>query len=232
MPKISAFEAVWERATDRKGGEDRLREMLPEVQPDAALVKQSDSHFLSVMSKCIFQAGFSWRVVEQKWPGFEQVFQKFEPETLTTWSDEDWEATVRDTRIIRNPQKINTVRSNLWFILDISMEHGSFGQFLASWPGENLVALFQFLKREGSRLGGATGQRFLRYAGKDTFILTRDVVDCLQRQGAEISAKPTSKRDLETVQQAFNSWHAETGMPLQHLSMVMAWSVGENYVTD
>ena len=31
--------------------------------------------YLEVMSKAIFQAGISWRVVESKWPGIREAFQ-------------------------------------------------------------------------------------------------------------------------------------------------------------
>jgi len=41
-----------------------------------------------------------------------------------------------------------------------------------------------------------SGQRFLRNVGKDTFILTDDVVRALRENRVEISANPSSKRDL------------------------------------
>jgi 3-methyladenine DNA glycosylase Tag len=229
VQRLKSFTGVWERAADRKGGDVALRDLLDDPMETVELENVPDARFLSVMSKCVFQAGFSWKVVDQKWPGFEEVFSGFDPDILTTLSDREWEGFVRDSRIIRNPQKIKAVRGNLWFLMDVAMEHGSFGQFLADWPPAKLVDLFKRLKRDGSRLGGATGPRVLRYVGMDTFILAPDVVTCLRRQGIEISGMPTSKRDLSAVQAAFNQWRAETGMPFQHLSMVMAYSEGENY---
>jgi 3-methyladenine DNA glycosylase Tag len=230
MKTVKSFEEVWERASDRKDGDATLRASLSDPLKNEDLALLPESLFLSVMCKCIFQAGFSWKVVEQKWPGFEEAFSGFEPEILTTLSAAEWEAFARDKRIIRNPQKIRAVRGNLWFLMDTAMVHGSFGQFLADWPETDLVGLFRLLKRDGKRLGGATGPRFLRFSGKDTFVLTRDVITCLKRQGLEIADNPVSKRDLTAVQAAFNRWHEETGLSFQHLSMVMARSVGEIFV--
>jgi len=56
---------------------------------------------------------------------------------------------------------------------DIAREHGGFGAFLAAWPAEDQVGLMALLAARGARLGGATGQYFLRFVGFDlrpTFI--------------------------------------------------------------
>ena len=228
MKNIKSFSGVWARAATRKGGEEALRAALSDPIANDALALLPDAHFLSIMCRCIFQAGFVWKVVEYKWAGFEEAFSGFDPEILSTLSDKEWEAFASDKRIIRNPQKIRAVRGNLWFLMDTVMAHGSFGRFLADWAEEDLVGLFRLLKRDGKRLGGATGQYFLRFSGKDTFIFTGDVITCLQRQGLEIADRPVSQRDLQAIQAAFNYWHAETGLPYQQLSMVMSRSVGEN----
>jgi 3-methyladenine DNA glycosylase Tag len=229
MQHFKTFDEVWERASRRKGGNKALRALLSEPLGNEELAALPDAAILAVMCKCIFQAGFSWKVVDQKWDGFKAAFHDFEPEVLTTLTDTEWETYVTDKRIIRNPQKIRAIRSNLWFVMDTAMEFGSFGRFLADWPGTDLIGLFRQLKKDGSRLGGATGQRFLRYAGKDTFIMTGDVVDALKMLGLEIADRPSNQRDFAAIQAAFNYWHDETGLPYQQLSMVMARSVGENY---
>ncbi|HKI61099.1 MAG TPA: hypothetical protein VKA31_02290 [Mariprofundaceae bacterium] len=135
----------------------------------------------------------------------------------------------RDERIVRNGQKVRAVRDNARFIDDVLMEHGSFARFIADWPCSDLIGLFEFLKRRGARLGGMTGQRVLRNIGKDTFILTADVVRALQEAGLAIADCPSSRRDLSAIQWQFNDWHAQTGLPYAHLSRIAAFSVGENY---
>jgi len=147
--------------------------------------------------------------------------------------DEFWERLTADTRIVRNAAKIMAVRANARFVRDVSVEHGGFGTFLAAWPATDLIGLIDLLAKRGARLGGATGQYFLRFIGKDCFILNPDVVACLRDSGLDIAAAPTSKRDLRLVQRQFNDWAAETGLPYTHLSRICAMSVGENRtVTD
>lgn len=70
-----------------------------------------------------------------------------------------------------------------------------------------------------------TGPFFLREVGKDTFLLTSDVVKALRREKV-VKGNPTSKRDLAAVQQAFNAWREESDRPLCQLSRILTFSVG------
>lgn len=107
----------------------------------------------------------------------------------------------------------------------MAKEHGSFGKFISRWPANDLIGLFVYMKKRGSRLGGITGQRVLRNMGKDTFVVTGDVTRCLQNAGADISTSPGSKRELNLIQQTFNDWHAESGLPYSHISRICAYSL-------
>ena len=109
-------------------------------------------------------------------------------------------------------------------IMDAARDHGSFGNFLAQWPQDDQVGLLMWLKRNGARLGGNTAQYFLRRVGWDGFILSRDVVTALTRAGI-LDASATSRKGLRQVQQAFNQWHRETGLPVSHLSRIVSFTV-------
>lgn len=228
---MSSFTAIRERAEHRKGGAAALSALLPPTPSDAAMRDLPDDRVLAEMTRRIFSAGFVWSVIEAKWPGFEDAFLQFNPPRLVFEPDEFWERLTRDTRIVRNAQKIMAVRANARFVQDIAAEHGSFGRFLADWPASNLIGLLDILARRGTRLGGMTGQYFLRFVGKDSFILNTDVVACLRDSGLDIADAPTSKRDLRLVQDRFNQWAAETGLPFAHLSRICAMSIGENRAT-
>jgi 3-methyladenine DNA glycosylase Tag len=187
---------------------------------------------LAEMTKRIFSAGFVWSVIEAKWPGFEAAFLEFAPKLLLAQPDEFWEGLTGDARIVRNPQKIMAVRTNARLVADIADEHGSFGKFLEQWPAEDQVGLLDLLAKRGARLGGHTGQYFLRFIGRDGFVISRDVVTCLRDGGLDIAENPSSKKDLRKVQDQFNAWARETGLPYTHLSRICAMSVGENYTAE
>lgn len=74
-------------------------------------------------------------------------------------------------------------------------------------------------------MGGNSGPYFLRMVGKDTFVLTGDVVQGLIDNGV-VGKKPTTKADRAKVQTAFNAWADETVRPLCQLSRILAFSVG------
>jgi 3-methyladenine DNA glycosylase Tag len=226
---MPSFKAIRARAAKRKGGEAALVALLPKVASPRQLAKLPDNHVLGDMAKRIFSAGFVWRVIEAKWPGFEEAFLGFEPEQLSFRPDEFWEGLARDKRIVRNPQKIKAIRHNAAFVVDIARQHGSFGKFLADWPGADQIGLLDFLAKRGSRLGGRTGQYFLRFVGKDGFITSHDVVACLRDAGLDISEDPSSKKELRKIQDQFNAWAEETSLPFTHLSRICAMSIGENY---
>ncbi len=228
---MTRFAAIRARAAKRKGGDAELVALLPKVKGASALARMKDDRALSDMAKRIFSAGFAWSVIEKKWPGFEVAFLGFEPKRLLAQPDEFWERLASDSRIVRNSQKIIAIRANAQFISEIAKEHGSFGKFLAAWPGADQVGLLDVLAKRGARLGGRTGQFFLRFIGKDCFVLSMDVVACLREAGLDISENPSSKKDLRKIQEQFNAWTEETGLPLTHLSRICAMSIGENYDT-
>ncbi len=230
MHKQNDFKPIFERAARRKGGEDALFSLLPKVVDAESLIRKPDSYFLQEMTRSVFQSGFVWRVINHKWPSFQQAFLDFDPARLMKLSDEQWEAYIHDKRIVRHRQKIRALRHNLWFVHDISVQHMGFGRFLVEWPKTDLTGLFRFLKQKGSRLGGNTGQYFLQHVGVDSFALTRDVVAGLQLYGLDIRDTPSSLKDLNKIQQTFNQWHEQSGLPYFHLSMILAFSVGENRV--
>lgn len=222
------FQKIHARAAKRKGGEAVLAPLLGPAPDNAAVAKVPDDRILSTMAERIFAAGFVWRVIEQKWPGFEEAFLGFEPKRLLFQPDDFWHELASDSRIVRNPQKIKSVRDNAAFVDRVSKEHGSFGKFIAAWPGDDQVGLTAYLAKHGSRLGGNTGQYFLRWLEWDTFVVSSDMAAALRDAGLDIAENPTSKRDLDKIQAQINQWSAETGLPRRHISRILAMSIGEN----
>ncbi|MFL1455880.1 DNA-3-methyladenine glycosylase I [Marinobacter sp. GN3S48] len=220
-----SFSRIYDQAAAHKGGEVALRSLLPRVAEAGELEAIGDDRYLSEVTRCIFKAGFVWRVIENKWPGFESAFQGFVPLYWQQVPPEVLEDLVRDERIVRNMQKIRTVPENARMIVDAAREQGSFGAFLGNWPSEDQVGLLLWLKRNGARLGGNTAQYFLRRVGWDGFILSPDVVAGLRREEL-LDATPGSKKALVQAQQAFTNWHRETGLPYSHLSRILSCSVG------
>ncbi len=221
------FQPILEAAEARAGGAAALEARLPTPKSAAELRALGDDRYLSLMSLRIFRAGLKHAMVDARWPAFETAFQGFEPRRLRMLSDEDLDALLTDRRLIRHGAKMHAVRANAAALCEIAEIVGSFGAYLAGWPGAEVVGLWDDLAQRFSHLGGNSGPYFLRMAGKDTFLLTGDVARALQHSGVPwgvADKPPKGKGDRRRVQAAFNGWSAETGRPLSQLSMILALS--------
>ena len=178
------------------------------------------------MSRRIFHAGLKHSMVDAKWPAFEEVFNGFEPRRVRAMSDEALEKLLGDARLIRHWGKLKSVRDNAAAMLEVAAEHSGFGRWLADWPSEDIVGLWEALAKRFSQMGGNSGPRFLRMVGKDTFVLTPSVTAALKRWGA-IAVPPKNRQDRAAVQAAFNAWAVETSRPLCQMSLILAASVDD-----
>ncbi len=215
------FDSIFQAAAERKGGAAALEESLPQPATIRALRERPDHRYLAEMTRCVFRSGFVWQIIDRKWEGFEEAFAGFDVGSCVMLSDEDLERLSVDERIVRNAAKIRSVRGNAAFVREIREEHGGFGAFLAGWPRDDFVGLWQVLKERGERLGGQTGRFFLRFSGWDTPLLTRDVVQALVARGV-VDRPPTSRRALHTVQEAFRIWRQESGRPYCQISRILS----------
>jgi len=229
MQRTEQFQRIYDRACKRKGGERGLKSLLRKPVSTKKLKSLGDDRFLAAFTKKVFQSGFVWRVVEHKWPAFEKAFFEFNITVLLHKPDEFFEQIASDPAIIRHYKKVQSIKANALMIYDVRCQGGSFAEFVADWPSEDIVGLWAYLKKHGSRLGGNTGPYALRALGKDTFLLSRDVEQYLQAYGVFTGAS-SSKRSRAQIQAYFNALHEESGYSYQHLSQIISFSTGDNFV--
>lgn len=221
---MRTFAELLERAARRRGGVKALEREIPKPRPRAELAAIPDDRWLSAMTRGVFQAGFVWRVVAHKWPGFEAAMKGFDPHALAYLADEDIERLLVDTRIIRHHAKLLATRDNAQFVLDLAQAHGGAGAFFASFGPRRYAELLEVLKKRGARLGGMTAQYFLRQMGVESWVLSTDVVRVLVDEGV-LHRPPSSKRDMQAVQAAFDHWCEQSGKSLTYVSRVLAMSI-------
>ena len=220
---MRTFSDIYHTACIHKGGESEVESMLPKAKTSAQLRVMTDDRYLSDMTRRVFRAGLKHEMVDNKWPAFEEVFKRFEPLYCAMLSDDDLDMAMKDRRIIRHFGKIKSVRANGNFFREIAQEHDSFGKFLADWPSDDIVGLWIYLKKHAKQMGGNSGAAFLRMVGKDTFLLTRDVVAVLINEGV-IDKEPTSQTALRAVQKAFNEWQQQSGRAMCEISRIVSFT--------
>lgn len=221
---MRTFDEILEIAADRKGSRDAVLAGAPVPKSPEALAAIPDTEWLAAMARAIFQAGISWQVVENKWPGIVEAFHGFDIGRNALMSEDAFDDLLADTRVIRSPPKIQAVQQNAVFIQEVAAEAGSFARKVADWPGTGFGQLILWLRQNGARLGGNTGPYVLRAMGKDGVTLSKDVVARLVAEGV-IGGAPDSAKAMAAVETAFNGWAAESGLPLGTISRVLALSI-------
>ena len=235
-----SFKSLYQRAADRKGGTQALelllgkrilgKKLLDDNAAEQSISQLTDDRVLAAFTKQIFKSGFVWRVVENKLPDFEEQFFNFNIEKMLMMPEEMLERKAADPKIIRNYNKVKTIKANAQMIFDITLDKDiSFAQFINDWPSEDIIGLWAYLKKHGQRLGGNTGPYALRLLGKDTFILSSDVEAYLRAQQI-IDGGLQSKKSLTAIQAFFNNLQKQSGYNLTQLSRLIAFASGDNYV--
>ena len=217
------FDDIFAIAAERKGGADALEAQLPSPLSAAEIAAIPEDRWLAQFTKSIFQAGFNWKVIENKWPGFEEAFDGFDVNRCAFLNDEEFDALLSNKAVVRNGMKLRTVIDNAIFIQELRDE-GGIGKVVADWPATDFIGLLELLKKRAARMGGMSAPYCLRFMGVDSFILSQDVTARLIAEGV-IDKPATSKTAMRAVQGAFNAWMEQSGRGLTQISRVLAMSV-------
>jgi 3-methyladenine DNA glycosylase Tag len=102
-----------------------------EGPPPQYNVKTLDE-YLEHLSKGVFQAGISWRVVDAKWPTIKKAFRGFDAERVARMTDRDIDALAQDERVIRSRPKLAAVVHNANELLALERA-GGFKKHLKSF---------------------------------------------------------------------------------------------------
>jgi 3-methyladenine DNA glycosylase Tag len=217
------FDWILHRAQELKGAD--IKPLMPRIESNEVLVRRDGAFYLSLLGLRIFRAGLKHSVVNDKWPLFEQVFKGFKPAYVASLSDEALEQHMLQPGLIKHWGKMKALRTNAAWIMELEREQGGFGQYIADWPVTNIVGLWLDMKKNGAQLGGRSGSAVLRMAGKDTFMLSEDVMVQLRAQGVVDKVDDNkAKRDLLAIQTAFNQWHEQSGVPMSHISRMLSFT--------
>ena len=92
----------------------------------------SDDSYFENMARVIFIAGFSWKLIDDRWPEFREAFDNFSLRSVASYGPEDEARLLSNPRIIRNRAKIQATLENAKRILETIGEFGSFRGYIDS----------------------------------------------------------------------------------------------------
>lgn len=131
--------------------------MSPNYEVPPRMVPADDAGYFEKIAQAVFQAGFSWAVIREKWPNFQKAFVGFDVDKVAAFTDEDIERLLEDKGIVRNGRKIAATVQNARVCQQIVAEHGSFYDYLRSLDGfeyetraRRLIEQFKFMGPMGA----------------------------------------------------------------------------------
>ena len=98
------------------------------------------------------------------------------------------------------------------------------GAWLADWPRDDVVALWDDLAKRFAQLGGNSGPYFLRMVGKDTFILSPSVISALEPLGRLRGHAEVEGRSRAACRRCSTPGVRARSRPLCQVSMILALS--------
>jgi 3-methyladenine DNA glycosylase Tag len=147
--------------------------------------------YLEALSRPVFQAGISWRVIDSKWDGIRDAFASFDPRVVAEYDEDDINRLLADSRVVRSKAKIEATIDNAQALIELTAEHGSFRRYLKSHSSfEDAVA---DLKRQFRFIGDTGAYQFLWSVDEPT--PERDEwVASQQARGPRRSRRPAAAR--------------------------------------
>ena len=122
-------------------------EIPPRKRPD------NDAAYFEELTKAIFRSGFSWRVIRDKWPNFQQAFDHFDLARVAAYDERDIDRLLGDAGIVRNGRKIESSIHNARIVQTLVTQYGSFHAYLRSMDGLEYAARRKALTKQFHHLG-------------------------------------------------------------------------------
>jgi 8-hydroxy-5-deazaflavin:NADPH oxidoreductase len=152
-------------AADQSALRSRVRALATPFEKLRDHAPDDPAFFLEHLSRSVFEAGISWRVVEAKWDGIRDAFHCFDPVQVAAMPPAEIAAVETDSRVIRNKAKIRATVENAREVLSIVDEYGSIRGYLVSFPDAGAAAAD--MRRRFKFLGDTGVWRLLTSASRD-----------------------------------------------------------------
>jgi len=128
----------------------------------------NDDAYFENMTRVVFLAGLSWRMIDKKWLSFRRAFKAFSVDIVAGFGEKDVQQLMNDTSIVRNRAKIIAGVNNAKQFQKIKKEYGSFQRYLDGLDkSDNYSRVIKELGKNFNRIGPSSVRIFLYSVGED-----------------------------------------------------------------
>lgn len=128
----------------------------------------NDDAYFENMTRVIFQAGLSWKMIDKKWPNFKKAFENFSIKKVSRFRGSDIERLLKNEGIVRNRAKIAATIQNAAEFKRVKEQFGSFKSYIDSLDkSKNYALAVKELGKRFQRLGPSSARIFLYTVGED-----------------------------------------------------------------
>lgn len=128
----------------------------------------NDDNYFENMTRVIFLAGLSWKMIDKKWSNFKIAFKNFSINDVAEFNKKDIERLINDPSIVRNRAKIIAAINNAKKLRELRKEYGSFQAYLDSLDkSNNYTLVIKELGEKFNRIGPSSARIFLYSVGEN-----------------------------------------------------------------
>lgn len=131
--------------------------IIPDIIIPPRKKPTSENEYFEVLSKAVFQAGFSWKVVEKRWFFIKEAFVDFDVHKIKNYGGDEVGILLENPNIIRNRKKIEAIIENAKTFVEIQNEYGTFAKYIESirddgykFRVKDISTRFRWLGRTGA----------------------------------------------------------------------------------
>jgi DNA-3-methyladenine glycosylase I len=127
----------------------------------------NDDVYFENMTRVIFLAGLSWKMIDEKWSNFKKAFKNFYIDEVAKFGENEIKRLMGDSGIVRNQAKIIATINNAKQFQNTRREYGSFQSYLDRLDkSDNYGLVIKELGKKFNRLGPSSGRIFLYSVGE------------------------------------------------------------------